>query len=296
MRLLFLLLILLSGCRTISDIVSDIKSIDSKLDDLNQEKDRVEGEKHSKASAQVVAANRTLKADPDPSRFVQAASPALDVAQSALPTPSSTDLLEAMDIQAKFLAGQVSEAHAELNKVRSTIAEKDRQLVDLQSGIQKLAKEKEQTVADLERQVRIIDEDNRWYNTINPFHGLWGGVKRLLGWVLAFVVLGGLLRVGSIFFPQLEIIRWIGRIIVFPFKLILTWIPDAFRALGAVPHKDFQREKDIADRTVGAIQEFKDANKEAYAATLRGNLIDWMKDRTELQEHIDKKVVELNLR
>mgnify|MGYP001595447118 CR=1 FL=1 len=162
-------------------------------------------------------------------------------------------------------------------------------------NIEDLEKDKIDALEKVKEKVRIIDEDNSWVNTINPFHGLWKGLKRLFGWVFAFVLLGGLLKVGSIFFPQLEIIRWIGRILVHPFKLFLMWIPEAFRALGAVPHAEFLKEKELADRTVGAIQELKDSSTDAYAA-LRPKLLDWMKDRPEFKEIVDQKLIALNLK
>jgi len=280
----------------LSDIVSDLKSIDQKLEGLREEQQQVEAAKFSQASAQVIAANRTLKADPDASKFVQAASPALDVAQSGLPTPTAVDLLAAMDIQAQFLAGQVAEAQMALTLVQAQIAEKDQKLAEMQDGIAKLSQDKQVAYRDLEEKARIIDEENKWYNNLNPLQGFWKGLKRLVGWVIAFVLLGLLLRVASIFFPQLEIIRWIGRLMVYPFKLILAWIPDALRAFGAVKHEDYLREKAIADRTVGAIQELKNSDKATYEAFLRPKLIDWMKDRTDLPVEIEKKLVELHLK
>ena len=272
-----------------------MESIDHKLDDLRAEKEKAEAAKLSLASSQVIAANRTLKADPNASKYTDAAIPALDVAQSGLPMPTVEDLLAAMEIQAKFLSGQVDAAQAELNKVNAQIAEKDKIIGELKVGISDSEKAKIDALEKFKEKVRVIDEDNSWTASLNPFHGLWKGLKKLLGWVFAFVVLGGLLKVGSIFFPQLEIIRWIGRILVYPFKLFLMWIPEAFRALGAVPHAEFLKEKELADRTVGAIQELKDSSTDAYAA-LRPKLLDWMKDRPEFKEIVDQKLIALNLK
>ncbi len=293
---LVFLLCVLPACRTLSEIATDLKTIDQKLEDLNQKKDQVEASKHSQASAHVIAANRTLKADPEPSRFIEAAVPALDVAESALPTPTAEDLLTAMDIQNKLLAGEVEAARAELAKERGRIAEKDQKLVELQTGIQQLAREKAQTLQELEHSAVLIDQENHWWNRINPFHGLWRGLTRLVGWIVVFLIFGLFLRLGSLFFPQLEIIRWLARVVIYPFKLMLSWLPDFFRTVGAVKYEEFQREKEIADRTVGAIQELKDSDKDAYTNSLRPKLLDWMKDRPELAEHIEKKLVELNLK
>jgi len=291
---LLLVLLLTGGCRTLSDIVTNLKSVEAKLEDLRADRQKLEASKHSQASAQVIAANRTLKADPEASRFVQAAVPALDVAQSGLPTPTAEDLLAAMDTQAKFLAGRVAEAQAELDTVRNQITEKDRKLAEMQDGITKLNKDKQTAYRDLEESARLADEENR--RSWNPFYNFWKGLKRLAGWILAFVALGLLLRITAFFFPGLEVVRWVGRLMVYPFKLILAWIPDALRAFGAVKHEEFLREKAIADRTVGAIQELKDSDKATYEAALRPKLIDWMKDHPELQAEIEKKLTALNLK
>lgn len=283
-----------SGCGTLSQIVTDLRAVDAKLTTLQAEQRDIESSKFSQASAQVIAANRTLKSDPEASRFVQAASPALDVAQSGLPTPTAVDLLAAMDIQAQFLAGQVKEAQIALGVVQAQITEKDKKLAEMRDGIAKLVQDKQEAFKDLDEKARIIDEENR--NSWNPFHGFLKGLKRLIGWIIAFVTLGFILRVASFFFPRLEVVRWVGRLMVYPFKLILVWIPDALRAFGAVKHEEFLREKAIADRAVGAIQEFKDADKAGYESSLRPKLLEWMGDKPELTKHIEMKLVELNLK
>lgn len=61
-------------------------------------------------------------------------------------------------------------------------------------------------------------------------------------------------------------------------------------------HKNELNEKELANRLVGGIQNFKEKiGNEKFKADLAPHIEDWLKDKPELKSTIDKKLKELNL-
>jgi len=72
--------------------------------------------------------------------------------------------------------------------------------------------------------------------------------------------------------------------------------------VGGISYKLYQTykkqklEKDLADRLVGGIQEYKEKNgNNKFKSELGGFINDWFKDKPELKTEVDKKLKELNL-
>lgn len=297
------------------------KAIDEKTQEIvKEETDRI-----SVGTSQVYAAYGTLGADPEPNKYTDAASRALVVAKEALPVPKVEDLLEAVEIQKKLL----SEQAVEIEQAKKLLADKSTQIIEskqkvvsLEQEKTKIEQEKEATEQafserleklsserEAERLQLLLERDelaqkwkveNSFWKKINPLNGIMKTFSSLFFWIALFVVLGGALKLASVLFPGVSIIQTliggIGRVLGAGFGLIFKWIPDALRGMNAVDYKEYEKEKKVADSSVGAIQEFKYENPDLYNQAMKDKLIDWFKDSPELVNVVEKKLKDLNLK
>jgi|GEM_PF-5178180 len=277
----------------------------------------------SKGTSQVYAAHGTLEADPEPNKYTGAASGALAVAKEALPVPEVEDLLAAIEIQKKLLSEQAEEiklgkellATASNNVVESknkvTALEKEKskiekesaeaaaalggQLIDLEATREV---ERQAYLNKISSQAAAYQEENSFWKRINPLNGLARTFSSLMFWVVLLVVIGGGLKIASIFFPGVGIIQAIvgglGRVLGGLGGLLFGWIPDALRGMNAVKYKEYKVQRQIADNSVGAIENFREENPEDYITKLKPKLEDWNRDNPELKSIIKKKAYDLN--
>lgn len=278
----------------------------------------------SKGTSQVYAAHGTLEADPEPNKYTDAASGALGVAKEALPVPEVEDLLVAINIQKKLLSEQAEEIKVGkelLATASNEVVESKNKVTALEEEKKEIEKESTEVAAalggqliDLElireterqkylnkinSQAAAYQEENSFWKRINPLNGLMRTFSSLMFWVVLLVVFGVGLKIASIFFPGVGIIQAIvgglGRVIGGLGGLLFGWIPDALRGMNAVKYKEYKIQRQIADNSVGSIQELKYDNPEVYKKDLKPKLEDWNKDNPELKAIIAQKLKDLNL-
>lgn len=304
-------------------------AIKAKQTDIqNSESDRV-----SVGGAQAIAVLGTLNAEPNKTKYTKAGIKGLEVTKEALQDKVTTkNLLAAIDTQNNLISDQanqiaegnktIEQLHAEIsglkqneNKLRSDIQtinkekeqelakkdekikEKDGEIIEKQNSL----KEKENTINAINAdKAKEFDKQNKWYVRLNPLTHISKFFSSIFIWIIVFVVFGSVLKICSIFFPGVNvlqvIIKGIGSFIGGILKLIFGAIPNLFHGLGAVDKKEYEKEKKIADNTIGAVQELKYENPEIYQAALKTKLLDWFKDSPELEQEVEKKLKELNLK
>lgn len=301
------------------------------IDAENAKKEEIvksENNRISTGGAQAIAALGTLNADPnkDTNKYTGAAIAALEVTELALLDKVETkDLIEAIHIQKKLISEQaeeVAKGKQEIGALKDEVNTAKGNELKLKEDIQKINNEKQEALAKKdteinEKQTQVIKlqneitskneadaeawrKENTFWNRINPFHDLGKGLGKLFGWIAIFVILGLILKVCSVLFPGANVlqvfVKGMGTVVGGGLKLIFGWIPNVLNGLHAVDKKDYDKEKKIADNAVGAVQELKYENPEIYNEKLKDKLKDWFKDHPELEQEVEKKLKELNLK
>lgn len=283
--------------------------------------------------AQAIAVLGTLNAEPNKTKYTEAGIKGLGVTKNAIKDFVTTkDLLEAIETQNNLIseqATQIAEGNKKINELNKEIDNKKENEIKLLSDIEKLEeqkikevgaklieiskkddviKKKEADIKEKEEKLNAIneskaaefDKSNKWYVKLNPFTHLSKFFSSIFIWIIIFVVLGLILKICSIIFPGVNvlqvIVKGIGSLVGGLLKLIFGAIPGLFSGLGAVDKKEYDKEKKIADSAVGSIQELKYENPEIYNEKLKDKLKDWFKDHPELEQEVEKKLKELNLK
>lgn len=287
----------------------------------------------SVGGAQAIAVLGTLNAEPNKTKYTTASIKGLGVTKNAIQDFVVTkDLLDAIETQNNLIseqAVQIAEGNKKIEELNKDIDNKKRDAIKLLSDIQALEEQKIKEVgaklieiskkddvikkkeSDLKEKSELLnsineekaakfDKENSFWNKINPLNGLTKFFSSIFIWIIVFVVFGLILKICSIIFPGVNvlqiIVKGIGSLVGGILKLIFGAIPGLFSGLGAVDKKDFDKEKKIADSSIGAIQEMKYENPEIYNNALKAKLLDWFKDSPELEQEIEKKLKELNLK
>lgn len=293
----------------------------------------VESERNrfSAGTAQVYAASSTLEANPVQDKYTVAANDALGVSKEALPTPNVEDLLLANKIQSDLLSEQaerIKNGEEQLGIIRTEVIaaknkedelkrkqeelEKEQKRKEEEWNAQILAKEEEakKNQEKLEKErlewaarenqlANKYREDNTIWKKLNPFDDLGRFFSSIFWWIVVIVIIGGILKILSIFFPQVNILQKLvsgaGKVIGSVFGMLFRWVPHALDGLGAVDEKQFATVQQIMDNSIGSIQNFRDENPDLYQSTLKKYLEDWNKDYPKLKTQIEKRLKELNV-
>lgn len=276
----------------------------------------------SVGGAQAVAVLGTLNANPIKDDYTIAGIKGLNVTENALRDRIyASDLIDAIKTQNLLLskqADQIAEGDRQLGIANDEINKSKAKELEIQRQKEEVEKKAEEDKAKLaakiaDEQKKYQDhlnqvkkdaaktaEDNVWYNKINPFRDFFSGIGKLLIWGVVFIVLGLILRLLSIIFPQVNIIqvfvKSIGRIFGVVIKALFGWIPDVLRGMNAVDYEKFKQEKTLNENTIGAVQEFKEKNPEEYKALLKSRLEEWNKENPELVGLVEEKLKILNLK
>lgn len=282
-----------------------------------------EATRYGKGSAYVYAASDTLRADPAPTKYVGAAEKSLVVAKEALPVPDINALLLANKIQADLLSEQaerIAAAEKELGTARTEIvaakskeeelkaaqdkwraetAAKEKELADqIQAKQDQLEKERLEWASKAEQDAAKYRYDQVWYRRLNPLTHLGKLFSSLGVWLIVFVVIGGGLKLASLFFPGSGIIGSIvngaGKAIGGVVGMFARWIPNALEGAGAVDKKQHELVVKVADNSIGSIQNFREAAPDKYE-DLKRYLNDWNRDATpEQKAYIEQRLKDLN--
>lgn len=303
---------------------------------IKNKQDQVQNSESNRISvggAQAIAVLGTLNAEPNKTKYTDAGIKGLKVTKEALQDKVTTnDLLAAIDTQNNLIsdqANQIAEGNKTIENLHAEISGLKQNENKLKTDIQTINKEKEQELAKRDEKIKekdgaIIekqnslkekedqinninaekakefDKQNSFWSKINPFSHLYKFFSSIFVWIIIIVVFGLILKICSIFFPGVNvlqvIIKGIGSFVGGIIKLIFGSIPNLFHGLGAVDKKEYEKEKKIADSTIGAVQELKYENPEIYQSALKAKLIDWFKDSPELEQEVEKKLKELNLK
>src|SRR5690606_16027792 len=197
---------------------------------------KLQEDRYSKGTANVYAAHSSIKAEPEPSKFVTAADQLIDSAKTALPIPKVEDLQGALAIKDKLISERgevIKEGQSERQKQRETILAAKNKEAELQAEQEKLkatakAKEKE-LIAQIEIKESQLEKErlawaikaekdaakwryeNVWYRKYNPLRHLGNFFSSILFWVI-FVLVGGLiLKILSVIFPSVSVIQSVVR-------------------------------------------------------------------------------------
>jgi len=304
-------------------------AIKAKQTDIqNSESNRV-----SVGGAQAIAVLGTLNAEPKKTKYTNAGIKGLEITKEAIQDKVTTKhLLAAIDTQNDLIsdqANQIAEGDKTIEQLHAEISGLKQNEDKLKTDIQVINKEKEQELAKRDEKIKekdgaIIekqnslkekedqinninaekakefDKQNKWYVRLNPFTHLSKFFSSIFVWIIIIAIFSIVLKLASIFFPGVNvlqvIIKGIGSFVGGIIKLIFGSIPNLFHGLGAVDKKEYDKEKKIADCSVGAVQEMKYSNPEVYKTELKDKLLDWFKDSPELEQEVEKKLKELNLK
>lgn len=316
--------------KEIATLKTEKQSIESKYNtEITKKKIEVLSSKQSRVSvggAQAIAVLGTLKAEPNKTKYTEAGIKGLEVTKNALKDQvTSGDLLIALETQNNLISDQAKQIldgnktidrlnkeiddkkqiEEKLNiKISDIEKEKNTVLIEKNEAITKkedILKEKSDLLNAInDSKAKQFDEDNSFFTKFNPFTHLSKFFSSIFIWIFIFVILGGLLKICSIIFPGVNvlqiIVKGIGSVVGGVLKLLFGAIPGLFSGLGAVKKEEFEKEKLIANNSVGALQEIKYENPELYQKTIKPKLQEWNQDDKEINDLIEVKLKELNLK
>jgi len=320
-----------------TQIEQEKQNIEQKYSDLKEGKEsEISNSKFNRVSvggAQAIAVYGTLRAEPNKTKYTDAAIKGLSVTQNALQDLVSTkDLLLAIETQSNLIseqAEQIKKGNETINELNNNINIYKNNEQKLNNDIENLEaqkikevgiklieiKEKDNIISQKERLLKEqedkfnnlnaekaakFDKENSLFNRLNPFTHLSKFFSSIFIWIIIFVVLGVILKVCSIIFPGVNvlqvIVKGIGSVVGGILKLIFGFIPNLFSGLGAVDKKEYEKEKKIADNTIGSIQELKYENPELYNQSVKPKLQEWHQNDPEIDKIIEQKLKDLNLK
>jgi hypothetical protein len=253
--LVFLIIVSSVGCKTnpekrlfrlnnqLNKAAVNVESKNTQIEDKG--KSFVYGAKYSNSKE----TNRTPAIDVS-ARF-------LDLAQLTLGNPSIKDaavvkeitdgLLAEADYKVKNAEEEKAKAEFKLSGLIKEVETLQNQKTNLQHqyelAVDKVRSEAEKNAA----KARLYDEENSFWNQINPFHDLGKFFKKLVIWgvVLGFIFTA--VRILEFVFPQFSILGAIAGGIG---KLVFKIVPTATKAAGVVPKQIW----DFSKKTVLSIE------------------------------------------
>lgn len=126
-------------------------------------------------------------------------------------------------------------------------------------------------------------------------------LKKTLIYILA--ALGALCAVGAYFLRSIECVIGaavcIGLAMAIPLIkpwMVITGLISAIVILSIPFIKKYLDEKDMADRSIGAVQEIRNESEMLYQKKIKPKLDDWFEDRKNLHDKVETKIRRLNLK
>lgn len=190
-------------------------------------------------------------------------------------------------IEAKKLEEKTNERVSLLEKEKQTLQKKyDEEIIILQDKLNfinnEIIKKESEKATDQARKEKL--------QRIQIY--IFTGLAVICGILAACLKVRSLeLGVGAICF--------LGLALAVPFIeqwMVIVGLSLVFVTICGIIYRKYFNEKDIADRSVGSIQEIREQSEKDYKTKHKPILESWFKDKPKLSKRVEKKLVDLNLK